>query len=103
MSGKAGLASGSQQDIEEFLTTVLIELEKEVSDDDGLFSPILKKFWGEEKITRKYLATPDGKCLKCLIYPAVSNQDFLTLHHRSECSLFISLYEKLFISSCFKS
>ena len=47
MSGKAGLASGSQQDIEEFLTTVLIELEKEVSDDNGLFSPIMKNFGGE--------------------------------------------------------
>ena len=55
---------------EKFLTTVLIELEKEVSDDDGLFSSIMKQFWGEEKITRKYLATPDGKSLKCLIYPA---------------------------------
>ena len=47
VSGKAGLASGSQQDIEEFLTTVLIELEKEVSDDEGLFSPIMKNFGGE--------------------------------------------------------
>ena len=79
VSGKAGLGDGSQQDMEEFFSTVIIELEKEVIDDDGLFSPILQLFWGKEKIIRKYLATNDGKCAKCLIYPAVSDQNFLTL------------------------
>ena len=57
----------------------MIELEKEVKDDDGLFSPVVNCFWGEEKIIRKYLATTDGKCTKCSLYPAVSNQRFLTL------------------------
>ena len=79
VSGKASLGNGSQQDMEEFFTTVMIELEKEVTDDDGLFSPIVKRFWGKEKIIRKYLATNDGKCAKCSLYPAVSNQNFLTL------------------------
>ena len=65
--------------MEEFFTTVLIELEKEVTDDDGLFSPIVKRFWGKEKIIRKYLATNDGKCSMCSMYPAVNDQNFLTL------------------------
>jgi hypothetical protein len=65
--------------MEEFFTTVMLELEKEVTDDDGLFSPIVKLFWGKEKIIRKYLATNDGKCANCSMYPAVSDQKFLTL------------------------
>ena len=65
--------------MEEFFTTVLIELEKEVTDDDGLFSPIVKRFWGKEKIIRRYLATNDGKCSMCSMYPAVNDQNFLTL------------------------
>ena len=56
-----------------------MELENEVTDDDGLFSPIVKLFWGKEKIIRKYLGTNDGKCSKCSMYPAVSEQNFLTL------------------------
>ena len=63
----------------EFFSTVMVELEKEVIDDDGLFSPILQLFWGKEKIIRKYLATNDGRCAKCSNYPAVSDQNFLTL------------------------
>jgi hypothetical protein len=39
VSGKASLGNGSQQDMEEFFTTVMLELEKEVTDDDGLFLP----------------------------------------------------------------
>ena len=53
--------------MEEFFTTVLTELEKEVIDDDGLLSPIIQQFWGKETIVRKFLHTNNGKCENCQI------------------------------------
>jgi hypothetical protein len=79
VSSKPYLANGCQQDMQEFLTTVLTELEKEVTDDDGLFSPIIQQFWGKETIVRKFLHTNNGKCEKCALFPSVRDQNFLSL------------------------
>ena len=85
-SGRQYLASGGQQDMEEFLSTLLLELEKEIQDDDGLFTPILHEFWGKEVTAMKFLDTPDGKCNKCLLYPSMSEDKFLTVKLKVPCS-----------------
>jgi hypothetical protein len=55
--------------MEEFLRILLLELEREIQDDDGLFSTIFQDFWGKE----------DGKCNKCQMYPSVKEENFLTV------------------------
>ena len=65
--------------MEEFLTTVLTELGKEVTDDDGLFSPIIQQFWGKEIIVRKFFHTQNGKCDGCNLFPSNNEQSFLSL------------------------
>ena len=65
--------------MEEFFTTVLTELEKEVIDDDGLLSPIIQQFWGKETIVRKFLHTNNGKCENCQLFPSAREQNFLSL------------------------
>ena len=79
MSRKPYFANGSQQDMDEFLTTVLTVLEKEVTDDDGLFSPIIQQFWGKEIIVRKFFHTQNGECEGCHLFPSSNEQNFLSL------------------------
>ena len=50
--------------MEEFLRTLLLELEREIQDDDGLFTTVLHNFWGKEVAVRKFVDTPEGKCNK---------------------------------------
>jgi ubiquitin C-terminal hydrolase len=79
VSRKPYLANGSQQDMDEFLTTVLTVLEQEVTDDDGLFSPTIQQFWGKEMIVRKFFHTQNGKCEGCHLFPSSNEQNFLSL------------------------
>ena len=65
--------------MEEFLRFLLLELEREIQDDDGLFTPIIHNFWGKEVTVRKFVDTPDGLCNKCQMYPSVSEDKFLTI------------------------
>ena len=65
--------------MEEFLRILLLELEREIQDDDGLFSTIIHGFWGKEVSVRKYVDTQDGKCNKCQLYPSVKEENFLTV------------------------
>ena len=65
--------------MEEFLRILLLELEREIQDDDGLFSTIIHDFWGKEVSVRKYAYTQDGKCNKCQLYPSVKEDNFLTV------------------------
>ena len=62
------------------MTVILTELlEKEFKDDDEIFSSTFTQFWGKEKIIRKFLATNDGKCSKCQMYPSIKEQNFLSI------------------------
>ena len=79
VSGRLYLANGGQQDMEEFFRILLSELEAEVSDDDGLFSPSLENFWGKEVTIRKFVNMSDGKCVRCKMFPAYKEDKFLTL------------------------
>jgi hypothetical protein len=92
-SGRPYLSGGGQQDMEELLRTLLLELEREIRDDDGLFTPIIHEFWGKEVTVRKFVDTPDGKCNKCQMYPSVSEDKFLTVKLKvpsSNHSIFLS-------------
>ena len=75
MSRKPYFANGPQQDMDEFLTTAV--LEKEVTDDDGLFLPIIQQFWGKEIILRKFFHTQNGKCEGFHLFPFSIEQIFL--------------------------
>ena len=73
------LANGGQQDMEEFLRIFLAELQREVDDEEGLFSSIIEHFWGKEVTVRKFVDTPNGKCVRCQLYPSHREEKFLTL------------------------
>ena len=44
ISRKPYLSDGGQQDMEEFLRILLSELEREVQDDEGLFSTVIRSY-----------------------------------------------------------
>ena len=79
ISNKPYLANGGQQDMEEFLRIFLAELRREVDDDEGLFSSIIEHFWGQEVTVRKFVDTPNGRCVGCQLYPSYKEEKFLTL------------------------
>ena len=65
--------------MEEFLRVLFQELEREIQDDDGLFTTVLHNFWGKEVAVRKFVDTPEGKCNKCQMYPSLREDKFLTV------------------------
>ena len=79
VSNKPYPANGGQQDMEEFLIIFLAELRREVDDDEGLFSSIIEHFWGQEVTVRKFVDTPNGRCVGCQLYPSYKEEKFLTL------------------------
>jgi hypothetical protein len=70
ISNKPYLANGGQQDMEEFRKIFLAELRREVDDDEGLFFSIIENFWGQEVTVRKFVDTPNGRCVACHLYPS---------------------------------
>ena len=77
-SGKLYLASGAQQDAEEFLSALIgcltVELVQSVS-----FTTLLTKMHGSEKVTRKFEDTDSGVCCWCGYFPSCREEQFLTL------------------------
>ena len=75
-SEKTYFNDGSQQDMFEFLQTLLVELEKELE----MVSPdairILKQFYGREQITRKFQTTKEGFCNNCKAFPNKRSESF---------------------------
>ena len=65
--------------MEEFLRILLAEVEREVHDDEGLFSPSIQNFCGTEVTVRKFVDSPEGKCSNCLLFPSVREQKFLSI------------------------
>ena len=65
--------------MEEFLRILFQELEREIQDDDGLFTTGMHEFWGKEVCVRKFVDTLDGKCNNCHLYPSVREDKFLTV------------------------
>ena len=87
--------------MEEFLRTLLLELEREIQDDDGLFTTVMHEFWGKEVCVRKFVDTLDGKCNNCQMYPSVSEDKFLTVKLKvpsSNHSIFLSTLIENFYS-----
>jgi hypothetical protein len=68
-SRKPYLSNGGQQDGEGFLRTLIEQLMQELP-PGNIFMSVSQSFWGTEKIIRKFLFTPDGKCLRCMTYPS---------------------------------
>ena len=78
-SGKGYLNDGSQQDAEEFLTTLVDVVSGELSNHEAFFS-VSANHWGSEQHRRVFLDNPaDGSCKKCGQYPSSKVDDFLTL------------------------
>ena len=77
-SSKPYLANGKQQDSEEFLRALFMGLKYEL--DEKGSSNILRKFYGKEKVIRKFLHTVDGTCHRCNLYAREDEEEFLTLN-----------------------
>ena len=67
---------GTQQDILDFLFTLLIEVDKEISDLNWEAKVLIKEFWGRDRVEKKFLNKKDGKCNKCQSLPRVEEEDF---------------------------
>ena len=67
---------GTQQDILDFLFTLLNEVEKEISDKNWEAKVVLTEFWGREKTEKRFLNNKGGMCYKCKSLPRVEEEDF---------------------------
>ena len=79
-SGRLDMASGSQQDIEEFLNLMLLELEKELA-SLGLSNIVSDNFMSRDKIVKKFLLRGQsaGVCPNCQHVPAELYDPFSVL------------------------
>ena len=74
------LASGRQEDADEFLRALLSVLKKELADSNE-YQEICATFWGKIRLTTRFEDTlPVGNCSNCSIYqPIFQDEDFLAL------------------------
>ena len=75
-SRKPHLKDGSQQDILEFLLTLLEEVGDEISSSNLEAKTVLEEFCGVERIERKFLSRSDGKCCICKFLPKAVDEKF---------------------------
>ena len=75
-SRKPHFIDGTQQDISEFLLTLLQEVEKEISELSWEAKIVLQEFVGKEQTKKKYLNNIDGTCGKCKKLPRVEEENF---------------------------
>ena len=79
-SGRNHLNDGTQQDTVEFLTTLLNEVEKEISENNWEAKSVLEEFWGIEKLEKKFLNKSNGVCYKCNFSLREEVERFQVLH-----------------------
>ena len=78
-SGKSYLNDGSQQDAEEFLSSLVAMISTELENYGG-FSAVRSNHYGREQIKRVFLDNPsDGSCKKCGQFPSSTTEEFLSL------------------------
>ena len=75
-ASKPYLMDGSQQDVLDFLFTLLDTIEKELSDQNWEAKVLIREFWGREKIEKKFLDNNSGKCSRCKLNPRVEEESF---------------------------
>jgi ubiquitin C-terminal hydrolase len=77
-SGRNYLNDGTQQDTVEFLTTLLHEVEEEISTNNWEAKVVVQEFCGTEKNEKKFL-TRNGICSKCKSGPRDEVERFQVL------------------------
>ena len=75
-SHKQQFLDGSQQDILDFLFTLLGEIEKEISHSNWEAKVVFREFWGRDKIEKKFCNNREGSCGKCKLFPRVEEENF---------------------------
>ena len=76
-SKKRYLSSGTQQDAEEFLRSLLDVLEAELEGHEN-FKKVMGELIGKEREHKKFMNSPSGRCLVCNNFPSLVEQEFLT-------------------------
>ena len=78
-SGKPYLNDGSQQDAEEFLSSLVAMISTELENYGG-FTALRSNHFGSEQIKRVFLDNPhDGSCKNCGQFPSSRTEEFLCL------------------------
>ena len=75
-SGKKYLNDGTQQDTIEFLTTMLQEVEREISPNNWEAKVVLQEFFGIENTEKKFLNKTNGACSLCSLSPRDEEEQF---------------------------
>ena len=75
-SGRLYFKDGTQQDIVEFLITLLQEVEEELSEGNREAKAVLQEFWGKERTEKKFLNKSNGLCMKCKSSPRDEEERF---------------------------
>ena len=75
-SNKHYFKDGSQQDILDFMFSLLEAVEEEISDLNWETKVVIREFRGREKTEKMFLNSKDGKCGQCKKLPRVEEENF---------------------------